>query len=120
MGYDDLYGGRPPHERDSTSEQAADEIAPTALVLRERVFRFIAAAGSMGATDDEIELALGMRHQTASARRRELVLKGRIVDSGTLRKTSSGRYAHVWIVAPAKTEPIPDTTWSEEKQGDLF
>jgi len=79
-----------------TSKDAARSLAGEAPTLRARVYEYIASQGELGATDDEIELALTMKHQTASARRRELVLKGDIIDSGKTRVTSSGRKATVW------------------------
>lgn len=66
--------------------------------MRVRVFGFIMASGRNGATDDEMEAELGMRHQTVSARRRELVLKGLVRDSGSKRDTRSGRSATVWEI----------------------
>jgi len=65
--------------------------------MRSRVLGFIESTFIHGATDDEIEVALGMRHQTASARRRDLVLSGLAKDSGKRRKTRSGRSATVWV-----------------------
>ncbi len=47
--------------------------------MRERVHRHLEACGERGSTDDELEVALGLLHQTASARRRELELMGRVV-----------------------------------------
>lgn len=38
-----------------------------------------------------------LSHQTASARVRGLVLRGRVKDSGKRRDTRSGRKATVWI-----------------------
>lgn len=93
----DLYGGHPPHVRQITSFEAASRIKEKALPLREVVFGYIASRGIAGATDDEIEQALEMRHQTASARRRELVLKGRVLDGGERRPTRSGSRAIVWV-----------------------
>ncbi len=91
----DLFGGNPPHVKDSdTSLAAAESMAETGRQVREKVFRHITLSG--GSTCDEIELALNMRHQTASARVRELALTGRIRDSGNRRKTRSGRQAVVW------------------------
>jgi N6-adenosine-specific RNA methylase IME4 len=40
-----------------------------------------------------------MQHQTASARIRELVIDGRLIDSGERRLTRSNRRAAVWVVA---------------------
>ena len=49
-----------------------------------------------GATCDEIEVALSMSHQTASARVRDLFKAGSIRDSGIRRNTRTGRKATVW------------------------
>lgn len=83
----------------ATSEAAAKAKAPTANSDEGRVMALIRTTVD-GATDDECEQALGMLHQNASARRRGLVLKGLVVDSGRTRKTRSGRSATVWIVRP--------------------
>jgi hypothetical protein len=53
-----------------------------------------------GATCDEVEQALEGRHQTISARIRELVLMHFIIDSKVRRLTRSGRLARVYIRAP--------------------
>jgi DNA adenine methylase len=58
-----------------------------------------------GATCDEVEEALDLRHQTASARVNELCSDGKIVDSGERRKTRSGRAAIVWRESDA-LEPV--------------
>lgn len=63
------------------------------------VFQYIKRAGSSGATCDEVEEALYLRHQTASARVHELMRAKRIVASGKKRRTRSGRTATVWVVA---------------------
>jgi len=49
-----------------------------------------------GATCDEVEAALSLSHQTASARIRELFQDGSIRDSGLRRNTRTGRKATVW------------------------
>lgn len=51
-----------------------------------------------GATCDEIEVALSLSHQTASARVRDLFKAGNIRDSGIRRNTRTGRKATVWEV----------------------
>lgn len=98
------YGGRAPAEDEDTSREAANRIEPTRQTLRHLVLAFITACGSWGATDDEIEEALDMRHQTASARRRELQLMEKVfnpVDGfdliGRRRPTRSGCPAKVWV-----------------------
>lgn len=76
------------------------------MTKQQSVYDFIRARYEHGATDDEIEQGLDMRHQTASARRRELVLAGRVVERRTLprRTTRSGRSAQVWMVVGAGRE----------------
>jgi predicted transcriptional regulator len=71
--------------------------------IRDEVERVIKASGRDGMTDDEIEVALGLRHQTASARRRELELMGRVFRVGT-RATRSGRQAGVYVHATRAAE----------------
>jgi len=81
-----------------TSEAAADEKAETQASDETRVLEWIRSRGSLGATDDEIEVALGMRHQNASARRNKLVQKGLVCNSGQTRETRSERQATIWIL----------------------
>jgi hypothetical protein len=51
-----------------------------------------------GLTCDELETLIPMSHQTASARIRDLSLRGDIKDSGKRRDTRTGRKAIVWQV----------------------
>lgn len=80
-----------------TSQAAAQSI--DALSMRGIALEAIKRAGLHGMTSDELEATIGMRHQTASARIRELALGGNIFDSGQRRKTRSGRKAAVWLAA---------------------
>lgn len=89
----------------ATSEAAALSQVTTSQVDEARVLDYIQRCLSWGATDDEIEQGLGMLHQTASARRRGLVLKGLVIESGRMRPTRSGRDAIVWIPKPASNAP---------------
>jgi hypothetical protein len=90
------YNNRPPFVAGSeTSEEAAKSI--DAGSIRDRVRALIEDMGCLGSTDEELERKLSMRHQTVSARRRELVLMGMVKDSGVKRRTTSGRKAVVWI-----------------------
>ena len=81
-----------------TSEEAAASIDGSAASLRNRVFAAVHGAGLYGMTCDEVEVALNLRHQTASARIRELFLASRLHDSLQRRRTRSNRRAVVWIV----------------------
>ena len=91
------YNGLPPHSNDSTSRDAAVAIQPHVTRLAARVLNLITAQGKEGLTCDEIEDWGNLSHQCASARVRELAMKGRIKDSGQKRKTRSQRFAIVWV-----------------------
>ncbi len=60
------------------------------------VYEHIKNHGRRGVTCDEVEVALNLRHQTASARFTALFKRGDIVDSGERRPTRSGRKAIAW------------------------
>lgn len=90
-----LFGGLPPHSNTTTSRAAAVSMVRDASRLGRLVLQFIAECD--GLTCDEIERAAGLSHQTASARVRELVLKGLVTDSGHKRNTCTGRKAIVWV-----------------------
>lgn len=77
-----------------TSEAAAVSMEPHVSRLEEVVLGVIERA--KGATCDEVEVATGLPHQTASARVNGLMRKQVIIDSGERRLTRSGRKAVVW------------------------
>jgi len=89
-----------------TSRDAYMAISPHAPNMRERVFAFIRESG--GATCDEVEVALGMVHQTASARLNELANAGRVYASEARRATRSGMDAAVYVVGVAPPSPQLD------------
>jgi hypothetical protein len=91
----DLYGGLPPHSDGETSLEAAKALLPRVTKLGKKVYARLREAPS---TSKELEAGLGWEHETVSARIRELVLKGRVVWSGEVRKNPSGRNAKVWRV----------------------
>ena len=94
-----------PHVKDSgTSRAAADSMVAHARPMREQVFEYIKAQGERGATDDEIEVALGMRHQSASPRRRDLEKKYEAIYlTNETRPTRSGRQAGVYRAVEGAT-----------------
>ena len=57
----------------------------------------IRRAKAHGLTDDELEALTGLPHQSASARRRGLVLKGFVKSSGKRRMTSNGKLVTAWV-----------------------
>jgi hypothetical protein len=80
-----------------TSENAASSMEDSAPRIRARIYVSVKKSGNWGQTCDELEILHG-RHQTVSARLRELVLDGWIFDSGRRRLTRSGRKARVYLV----------------------
>ena len=88
-----------PFQRHSaTSRAAAAKIADRLNPLQIAVLQFIVQRGALGATDEEIQAGCTMNPNTERPRRIELAAKGLIADSGTTRKTRSGRAAVVWVV----------------------
>jgi hypothetical protein len=71
-------------------------IADKARLLR-LVVAQVAQRGYVGATSDELEAALGLPHQTVSARLSEAKRAGWVVDTGRRRPTRSGRAAAVFV-----------------------
>lgn len=80
-----------------TSDAAARRIEAHASTTRSAIHDFIRDRGPHGATDDEGESMLGIKPQSYTPRRGELVALGLVVDSGQRRKTESGRPAAVWV-----------------------
>jgi predicted transcriptional regulator len=82
-----------------TSREAKESLDENITSLRAAVLELIRESGQNGVTCEELESVLAMKHQTASARIRDLAKAGRIMDSGMRRKTSSGRAAIVWVLS---------------------
>lgn len=97
-------------EASATSKAAAESLSSSHLNrLEAMVFDVIAKSEATGCTDDELEVALKMPHQTVSARRRTLVTRAKVVNSGMLRPTRHGRQAVVWILGD-RGPVIPGTS----------
>lgn len=79
------------YHRGNPLSVAANPSQSTKRRDRERIWAHIAAAGPM--TCDEVEVALGMRHQTASARIAEMKADGRLKPTGVRRATRGGKAA---------------------------
>lgn len=88
------------HGGNRESAEAHRSIVATKESLRRQVIAFVAGRGLVGATSDEIEAALGLPHQTVSARITEAKAGGDLVQSGGRRPTRSGRNASVLVAAP--------------------
>jgi len=89
----------PPYQRHSaTSKAAARSVAPSAASLRERVYDYLLACGSEGATDAQGQQATGLSGDTYRPRRIELESAGRVQPvEGWQRATLSGRLAQVYV-----------------------
>lgn len=118
------YPERPGYARGSdTSRAAADSIDDMRLSnLHRQVVEFVRSQGDHGATAEESEHALDLRHQTVSARIRELMLGGRLFDAGKRRLASSGRYVRVLTVTKpnGEVEVVGDDGSSKSKEGQLL
>lgn len=87
-------GVKNPSQPTDTQVNAALMAYPKSGTARRRVLEFIEA--HHGATDDEVQVGLGMNPNTQRPRRVELVEGGFIRDSGQRRKTQGGADAIVW------------------------
>lgn len=91
----------PPWQRNSdTSREAAATVRAKAPALRTAVLGYVTGRGEQGATNEEVSVAMGIKLQTVCPRMFELREAGVVVDSGTRRKTESGRDAVVWVARP--------------------
>ncbi len=65
--------------------------------MQSRVLDFIRSRAGLGATDEQIAIALGLPGDRVRPRRVELERLGRIENTGVTRATSCGRQAVVWV-----------------------
>jgi len=95
-----------------TSEMAARMVSNRAKVERAILdalrIAYTSPRFGPGLTDDQLEQVTKGLHQTVSASRRGLVLKGLVKDSGKRRATRTGRPAVVWIATQQVITPPPD------------
>ena len=85
----------PPGKTDTSLEAGASVAGETAKTWERKVFDCL---NDSPKTDEEVQLALGMKGNSVRPRRKRLELRGLVRDSGARRKTSSGRNAIVWEV----------------------
>lgn len=88
-----------PHNGTSTSRAAAVAVQPKTATLREQVYAAIVVCGAHGATDEELQVALGMSGDTERPRRVELVKAHRIRPAGFTRPTTHSKEAVVYVAA---------------------
>lgn len=79
----------------NTSREAWGEwLKRATLKADQKILNAIETLG--GASDYDIEVATGLKHQTVSANRRHLVERGKVFDSGARTVLPSRRRAIVW------------------------
>jgi hypothetical protein len=97
----------PPPEGKPASQILPAQARTDARTIRNKVLTYIRACGDGGSTCEQVELALKLSHQTASARIKELrdhpVHGGRIqiqvVEGKKIKRpTISGRSAYVYVI----------------------
>jgi predicted ArsR family transcriptional regulator len=98
--YTSFPSGSAPLGLQDTSIAAYESLKSETKARRDqRILAYIQTNG--GATCCEVETALGMLHQSASATITHLRKAGYIVDTGERRPTNTGRMAIVWQVIDA-------------------
>lgn len=98
----------PPSQGNVHSDAAARSMRPHVQQQGERILAFLRQRGERGATSDEVEMALGISHQSASARLGYLHKKAGIVSYGPDRRaTGSGRAAGVYRIKGFRVQPAP-------------
>jgi hypothetical protein len=91
-----LFDDPPYQPHSETSREAAEAIEPDTATLRGVVLAYIRRQGQRGATDDEMQVALGMNPSTQRPRRVELWDAGFVERTNMTRITRGGRQASVW------------------------
>lgn len=86
------------HNGADTSAAAFQSTTTMSRALARNIVYSQIFAFPCGVTCDAVEEATGMSHQTCSARITELVIEGKIRDTGERRKTRTGRTARVYVV----------------------
>lgn len=87
------------HRGNLESVSAYEAIRNRSFIDRLRILEYAAWNGAHGITCEEAERALGISHQSCSARCSELKRDGKLRPSELTRKTQSGRAARVLVAA---------------------
>jgi len=91
----------PFQKRSDTSRAAAESVEDVVATQKEKVFNFIKNGPC---TDYAIATTLKMQVSSATARRRALVIDGRVRDSGKRVKGHAGRDVTLWEIGSQETE----------------
>ena len=121
---DDKRGHGVPFVKGSeTSADAADDVKPRQPTQQARVLETFRRYGATGLTDEDLEEILEMKHQTASARRRELEQKGvvqKLFKEGKhlKRENLSGSKAGLYVLSIYAPEPPPEPEEPDIPEGE--
>lgn len=100
----------------ATRREAYGRIRPHEDSMKGRITAWLKA--NPRSTVDNIEAALGLKHQTASARVSELFGSGRIIADGEA-PTRSGRMAVLWVVSTDDFSPTPKKLSGKRRIAEL-
>jgi hypothetical protein len=104
------YVGLPYSKNSKTSKAAAKSMVPHAPNQRQLVWEFVQKRGAYGATCEEAEIGLKMRHQSCSTRMQELRQLGRLKHVGLTRKTVANRQAEIHVA-------VDPADWTDKRPG---
>jgi transcription initiation factor IIE alpha subunit len=90
------------HNPQRTSVMAAEKAFPKTGSLKRKVYDYFISRGEFGATDQEIESALGLSGNTVRPTRQSLQKDGYILDSGFTRSNANNNQCIVWCVPNVK------------------
>ena len=83
----------------ATSIEALEKFAPYQESARERVLQYLIDQQERGATDQEMQKALGISGDTLRPTRGALLKNNLIYDSGKTRQNDKGNSCIVWVFA---------------------
>lgn len=93
------------HRENKNSEDANQFVSPGKVAMQEQIYRYITGRGKMGATCQEVERDLKMKHQTASARCSEMQkpnAKYRLYKNGIKRALPGSQKASAYVSSPGQ------------------
>jgi len=99
---DDITSSR--HRGNEESEAAHEGVRDSKESVRRMILSYLRLRRGLGATCEEVAVAVGLRYTTASARLSELKAEAppRVVASSLTRKTTAGSAARVLVLAGEK------------------
>ena len=103
-----------------TSVEAVNTTLPRSGTKLLALWDLFMDADNNGMTDDEIELRTGWTHQSASAARNALMMRGLLTDSQRLRKNRRGLNSIVWIKESPASKDTNDREPATDDRPDGF